>query len=640
MEKEKNNAIEKVENLSVDTKKEKVAHTKGSEAKETPAKKVERELTKSKTVTKNEQNKTAQNKKDVEKREKRVENAIAKKKAKKLRLEEKKKALAKRQKALEAKKQLINKRREEYRAEKLRAREERLARRDMLKHESAEEREKRLAAEKQAKMNAKLKEQERRYALRAKKSDELKQKRANAHALREQRHASRQQNKERKHSRGIGGWLAAVISLGSATLVLATLFTLSMINNKGMNYMGSSAVAETYYDLVDYVDNLEVNMSKLLVSNDKAQQQRLLTEITTQASLAADDISQLPLKDEAKYYTTKYINQVADYSKYLVNKLIDGDSLSETDKENVTELYKINTELKRELNMLATSVGEDFDFNDLLNDGKDNPILDKFTELEANAVEYPKLIYDGPFSDSIEKKEPKAIDGEEITKRQAEEIFNNLFAKHNLENVEATSEANGKILCYNVEADVDNGKIFASISKKGGRLVMFNNYRDCTAQNKTLDECVELGYEFLNELGINNVSAVWATENGATAYINYCAMQDGVICYADMIKLNVCKERGVVSAMDGISYYLNHTTRQVKEPELSQDSALKNLSTDIVVDSVRLAVIPRGETQETLAYEVAGTYNGVTYYVYIDAHTGKEVQIFRVVETTEGQLLM
>ena len=35
-----------------------------------------------------------------------------------------------------------------------------------------------------------------------------------------------------------------------------------------------------------------------------------------------------------------------------------------------------------------------------------------------------------------------------------------------------------------------------------------------------------------------------------------------------------------------------------------------------------------------------GEMNDSTYYVYIDATTGKQVEMFKVIESTEGQLLM
>ena len=51
-------------------------------------------------------------------------------------------------------------------------------------------------------------------------------------------------------------------------------------------------------------------------------------------------------------------------------------------------------------------------------------------------------------------------------------------------------------------------------------------------------------------------------------------------------------------------------------------------------------MVPVGETSEKLCYEFTGTYDDSTFYVYIDALSGKQVQMFKVVESTEGTLLV
>ena len=55
---------------------------------------------------------------------------------------------------------------------------------------------------------------------------------------------------------------------------------------------------------------------------------------------------------------------------------------------------------------------------------------------------------------------------------------------------------------------------------------------------------------------------------------------------------------------------------------------------------MRLAVVPIGNTSEKLCYEFAGEYDNSTFYVYIDAKSGKQVEMFKVIESTEGELLM
>ena len=58
------------------------------------------------------------------------------------------------------------------------------------------------------------------------------------------------------------------------------------------------------------------------------------------------------------------------------------------------------------------------------------------------------------------------------------------------------------------------------------------------------------------------------------------------------------------------------------------------------VNSIRLALVPIGTSAEKLCYEFAGEFDGSTYYVYIDAKSGRQVEMFKVIESTEGTLLM
>ena len=64
------------------------------------------------------------------------------------------------------------------------------------------------------------------------------------------------------------------------------------------------------------------------------------------------------------------------------------------------------------------------------------------------------------------------------------------------------------------------------------------------------------------------------------------------------------------------------------------------MSEEIEVRAKSLAVIPTGGGNEKLAYEFIGESEGETYYIYIDANTLKEADIFKVVNTEQGRLLI
>lgn len=447
--------------------------------------------------------------------------------------------------------------------------------------------------------------------------------------------------KKKNGKPNITGWVAAVIALSCVLLVVSTLFVVSMTDKMDTNQHIEGTTDQAYYDFVNYVDNIDVDLSKLMVSNDRKNQQRILGELTTKAQLATSNIARLPMHDESKFYTTKFINQVGDYSKYLNNKLIDGLSITAEDKENLNSLYEINSVLKAELSSLTVDMGADFNFLSLLEENKDNIVLSKFDELESNAVDYPKLIYDGPFSDNLDKREAKGLNGGEISLNEAQQKVTEYFADYSISEVQPTGEGKGTIDTYNFESEMEGGKLYCEISKIGGKLIMFECYKDCESEDLTIDKAEEIGKNFLKKIGISDMKAVWATEKGAVSYMNFVSVSGNTVIYPDMIKLTVCKERKIVSSYDAREYYLNHDEkRTVKPATLSANEAAKKVSESLEIKSTRLAVIPYGETREVTAYEFGCEFGGATYYVYIDATTGNEVQIFRVVETTEGQLLL
>ena len=579
-EKNKNSAIEKTEEIA-------------QKASKKPTKKGAKRV---KT-----QNQTAENQ-----REKVAED---KKEARLARQKERKKAQKQRLQKREEKRRLAFKKREEKQKAML-------ERREAIRQKREELRDKRLA-EKQARQA------------------QIAQKRQEKYELRKQ--------KKREKSRGVGGWLAAVISLSCAVLVLGGLLAFTLFTPMDEYLAVSTREQQSFYDLVGYVDAIDVNLSKLVVSNDDENRQKLLGDVRVQSNLAIESISSMAIKDEDKFYTTKFINQIGDFSKYLSEKLIDGEKLSKEDIETLKSMHEINSALRNSLSELSSQIDENYDFQSLFEGKESDVIISKFKELESNAIDYPHMIYDGAFSDGTEVKVALFLDDlEVVNQKEAEDAFRKFFADYNLQNVELVGETVGKVIeTYNFEAQDENGvTLTAQITKKGAKLAEFNYFKDCDEELITLEKCRELADSFLEKVGYKSVKAVWTADSGNVITINYASVYNGVICYLDLIKVNVCRERGIVSGIEASSYIYNHTDREVKKAEVALSDVKQKVSSEIEIESCRLAIIPKGEGKEVLAYEFTGTSNGSTYYVYIDAITGKEVDIFKVIETTEGLLLM
>ncbi len=443
-----------------------------------------------------------------------------------------------------------------------------------------------------------------------------------------------------KNKKGQAGWIAAVVTLGIATLVLASVLTFNMIMPSAEEDALQDIYNKSFYDTTAEVNNIDVNLSKVLATSDRVAMQSYLTDIAVESELAENNIQQLPMQDENKFYTAKLVNQIGDYAKYLNKKLARGEKLTEQDQEILISLYQANRTLKRALIEVSSQAQGQLDFSKMLSGDKDDSISQSFSKLENLSVSYPELIYDGPFSDGQENRELKGISGEEVTKAEAMKIVESSFAEYNIKSINSAGEVSGNLECYNVTADTQKGMLFAQVSKKGGKLIMFSLAGDCNAVEFTEEHVIETANEFLQSLGLKNMQAVWVNLSGNVYTINFAYSIGDIPVYSDLIKIRVCAQTDTVLGMEAVGYYTNHTERVLPSASLTGAKAKDNVSKNIQIETSRLAVIPVGNSSEKLCYEFMGIYDDATYYVYIDAVTGSQVQMFKVIESTEGKLLI
>ena len=154
-----------------------------------------------------------------------------------------------------------------------------------------------------------------------------------------------------------------------------------------------------------------------------------------------------------------------------------------------------------------------------------------------------------------------------------------------------------------------------------------------------MDDCEEIAESFVKKAGFDGMTVVWKASGNNVAQFNFAFEENGIVVYSDLVKVNVCMERGVVSAIEANEYFLNHTERKIAKAKITEAQATEKVSM-IDVSSVRKAIVPVGETDERLAYEVYGKYEDAYYFVYIDAITGEELEIFKVVGTKNGTVVI
>ncbi len=562
-----------------------------------------------------------------EKRRKRLEAREQKKlEAAKIRAEKKQKRLEKR---LDAKQKRLDRiaAMKEKRAE---AREKRRERRDMLKHETKEARIERKRQARVAKTEARVAKREAAMAdRRAKREHRLKV-----------RAEKRAEKNEKRHAPGFGGWLAAVISLGVVTLALGSMLTYGWINMDGMTADMATIHTESMYELNSIVDNLDTNLAKARVANTRNEQVKLLTNVAIESEMAETLLERMPVDTQFTQNVTSFVNKMGDSAQSMLYSVASGKKLTDSQIATIEHMYKTNLQLKQSINELtANCTGKEM--LKAMRGKKDNLMLVSFGEMENNVVETPKEIHDGPFAENIKKVSAKNLAGlEEITCAQAEKLAAKYFESYKVSDVKCTGEVTAESLtCYNVTMQTKDGEMSAQLSKQGGKVVEFNSYKDCNDKNFSVERCVDIAQDFLKALGFKNMKAVWTSENGTTCNLNFAYEQNGVVIYPDMVKVKVCEERGIVTGMEGLAYVLNHTQRELGSAKISKSDAKAVLNGGFEAEGSRLCLIPI-DGGEVLCYEFYGAYGGNDYYIYVDAATGNEVEVFTVIGTAQGKSLM
>ena len=449
----------------------------------------------------------------------------------------------------------------------------------------------------------------------------------------------RAEKRQKRHTPGFGGWLAAVISLGATCLVLATIVTYGWINMSAMQTGMAGMYTQSLYELNAIVDNLDSNLSKARVSTSSADRARVLTDIAIESEMAEVILERMPLDITLTEEMSGFINKMGDSAQNMLYTVAAGGELEEWQIKSLEYMYANNLKLKRALNeVVATADGKAM-LESLK--GKGSVLDGSFSDIQNNVIEEPKGIFDGPFSDSAEDTNMSFFEGlGEISQSEAEEIAKGIFADYKVTEARCTGEATkGKLSFYNISVATEDGEMLAQLSKKGGKLVMFDSYKECTEHNFSVDRCKDIATDFLKAAGYENVKPVWVSENGTTCNINFCYVQDGVVVYPDMIKVKVCEERGLVTGAEAMTYVMNHSQRDIPAATVTEAQAQSAIDGRIEVTSSRLAIIPlNGE--EILCHEFAGSFDGSDYFVYVDAQTGEEVQVLTVIGTAQGRAVL
>ncbi len=425
------------------------------------------------------------------------------------------------------------------------------------------------------------------------------------------------------------------------TTRLPVVFALLLCLSIGVNAVQSAKVQrletrlsmERQRELTDVaraMADIEINLQKLLIASGASQSAQLLGETALLAQHVESGIARLPMSVETAVDAMKFAGQMGDYVMTLARQVSGGSMLSITDETQIEGLLEACQGLNAHLADISSTLHEQ---DDRL------PAADPWPDaqqLEGSGMDYPSLIYDGPFSDGRADGMPKGLTGERIAREQARQLAAR-YAGATADRVTDAADSGGKFEAFGFSVQTDEGPLSVQVTGQGGHLLWMMPENAAFEARLSQESCIAAAKDYLMEMGFGEMERCFVQEYDGMIVVNFAALQDGVLLYPDQVKLQISMASGRIVGAECSQYWMNHHEMDDLIPEISLEQAQLTLSQRLEVDEARLCVIPK-DADEKLCWEFRGMFSGEIYYAYVDARTGEAIEILRIARTPSGDV--
>lgn len=394
-------------------------------------------------------------------------------------------------------------------------------------------------------------------------------------------------------------------------------------------------------ELCESLDNITVSLQKGLYCCTNESLTDVGNDLSREAGCAKVSLSQITDKEMISDEIYKFLSQVGAFTLSLVNHQ-DKLTVSEKNRQLLNELYSYSLKLGDALTEIRTGI---FDGSIIFEAEKSSlsadmqppdTLLSKLTDTQQSLADYPTLIYDGPFADNVLNKKggtclknKKEITPDEAAQKAADIIGTSSASLKEEKDIQGDVAA----FCFS------KGDISIGITKKGGLVYYILNPYIAGEQTISEKEAVKRAGAYLKELGYTLMTDSYYSTYDGVCTINFAYQNEGIIHYADLIKVSVALDTGKITALDASAYLKNHCKRNIYEEKITIDDALALLPKDLRLISHRNAVIPLDTGKEAYCYELhCKDKKGNEALIYIDKQSAQQRDTLILVYADAGVL--
>ena len=252
--------------------------------------------------------------------------------------------------------------------------------------------------------------------------------------------------------------------------------------------------------------------------------------------------------------------------------------ISDEDFKNLQDLYKYSISLEDTLNQLSDELyNGEINWNSLKVNSSNKfaqsvDSINVFSNIDDNLNDYEGLIYDGAYSDHVEKAEKVGLTGNNIDEGTAKQKVKEFFGENNIKDIKSNgflNEANIPSYDFSVDLKDKEENYSITISQKGGHVVQSSLDRDVSEEKISQQEANEIGKSYLSDKGFENMKETYFIKQGNVVTVNYAYNDNGVIVYPDLIKVKIALDNGEILGIETTGYLNSHKDREYTEPQIT-----------------------------------------------------------------------
>lgn len=400
---------------------------------------------------------------------------------------------------------------------------------------------------------------------------------------------------------------------GAAVLALIIALSAQMRRAAAAEHALQEAAVAAVTEAAEALQALSLEMDKVQIAASAAQQGRLLRSAALHADSARRSLAALPASPEG---ITPVLQWLARFSADIEGWLAaaPGVALQEADKAELQQAAADVRLLHAELTMAAGGMLRD----------------------EAASQALPPSELTQPPT-AAELADYRALTSQRIGSGRAMQIAKEFVGTERVTGVSPAPDTTGAMPVYGVTVQTADVQLNVEVTQQGGKVLLMSPETAAFAQLRPAEECLLAGKDFLDSRGFVSMEPTYWQLYDGLCVATFVHVQEDTLVWSDRVVVQVRMDTAEVVGLEARSYWQHHAPRRIPVPLLTSDEARQQLSSQADVQSVRRCLLLH-DGQERLCWQFTVLWDGDTYVICIDATTGRELLLEKVMQLEAGAM--